>query len=734
MIARLAVVAALILAVFGPARSVAAADLAFPPAHHAVHAVLDVPGHRITVIDEVRLVRAPEAGEPWRFLLHSALEPTTARLGTGGPELAIEILERWNPRHFWKRPPYAELGNWDVAREIELAAPRGGWGATGPTIILEYAGVVADSLHRPERAYGRSFETTTGRIVDQGAFLAGGTFWLPWAGDAPASFDLTVEGPAGWRTVSQGRLVEDDVTGDRRTMRWSCEHPMEEVYLIAGPYEMHEVDHRGLSIQAFCYESTGAEIVDRYLEATGPILDEYDMLLGPYPFSKFALVENYWQTGYGMPSFTFLGDRVIRLPFILYTSYPHEILHNWWGNGVYVAYERGNWCEGLTTYLADYRSKERESEKAARDYRRNTLVGYRDFATTGGRDFALVKFRSRDSAATEAVGYGKTLMVYHMLRDRVGDRAFYAALRRFYEDNLFRRADWEDIRKSFEAETGDDLGPWFAQWVQRPGAIRLSLSGVETQASPATGAPTAWVTTGVLTQEAPVFDAPISVRVVGPSGEEGVEAFRSVEETTRFEIRTPFRPLTVSADPAYDLFRVLHAEEVAPTLSGVLGAERTRIVIGAGVEGELRDALLELAEDWAADSTISMLEEKAGLEIGDFEGGTWYFGAGPAAERFRSTLPEAEGEASADGLSRVDVGRIDGRLDRPAALLWPASVEVVPALGRKVPHYSKYSFLRFDGERNVAKGQWDAGESPMTVRLPAPGTEPDPAESGKKEE
>jgi hypothetical protein len=54
-----------------------------------------------------------------------------------------------------------------------------------------------------------------------------------------------------------------------------------------------------------------------------------------------------------MPSFTLLGSRVIRLPFILYSSYPHEILHNWWGNSVYVDYARGNWSEGLTSYLAE---------------------------------------------------------------------------------------------------------------------------------------------------------------------------------------------------------------------------------------------------------------------------------------------------------------------------------------------------------------------------------------------
>jgi hypothetical protein len=82
-----------------------------------------------------------------------------------------------------------------------------------------------------------------------------------------------------------------------------------------------------------------------------------------------------------MPSFTLLGDQVIRLPFILDTSYGHEILHNWWGNGVFVDIARGNWCEGLTTYGADYLYKEQQSEAEARDYRRTSLQGYLDYVS-----------------------------------------------------------------------------------------------------------------------------------------------------------------------------------------------------------------------------------------------------------------------------------------------------------------------------------------------------------------
>ena len=177
-------------------------------------------------------------------------------------------------------------------------------------------------------------------------------------------------------------------------------------------------------------------------------------MLGDYPFSKFALVENFWETGFGMPSFTLLGPRVIRFPFILESSYPHELLHNWWGNGVYPDYATGNWSEGLTAYLADHLF--REMDGTGHEYRKEMLARYKNYVSEG-EDFPLSQFTSRNSAATQAVGYGKTLMLWHMLRIELGDELFIDGLRQFYDRYQFQRASFADIENLFSELSGRDL-------------------------------------------------------------------------------------------------------------------------------------------------------------------------------------------------------------------------------------------------------------------------------------
>jgi aminopeptidase N len=291
----------------------------------------------------------------------------------------------------------------------------------GPvTFTLRYQGKINHPIKQLAQEYARGFSLTPGLITEQGVYLGYATWWTPWFGDALFTFVLTANLPEAWDVVSQGTRTLHEMKEGRRWTRWESKEPMEEVYFIAATFTEYSLSAGAVEVMAFL-RTPDENLANRYLETTAQYLEMYRKLLGPYPFSKFALVENFWQTGYGMPSFTLLGDRVIRLPFILHSSYPHELLHNYWGNSVYVDYKTGNWCEGTTVYMADHLIKEQRG--AGLEYRRTALQKYTDYVTPE-TDFPLTKFLSRYNSATEAVGYGKAMMLWNMLRRRLGDETF----------------------------------------------------------------------------------------------------------------------------------------------------------------------------------------------------------------------------------------------------------------------------------------------------------------------
>ena len=66
-------------------------------------------------------------------------------------------------------------------------------------------------------------------------------------------------------------------------------------------------------------------------------------------------LRHFFSSGFAYPGFTVLGPRVVGMaPRSLRPGFlDHELVHNWWGNGVYVDPDDGNWCEALTSFCAN---------------------------------------------------------------------------------------------------------------------------------------------------------------------------------------------------------------------------------------------------------------------------------------------------------------------------------------------------------------------------------------------
>ncbi|MFQ5473982.1 MAG: M1 family metallopeptidase, partial [Dehalococcoidia bacterium] len=501
------------------------------PVHHRLSVVLTPDTHRLAVEDTIELPPAlSQAGA--EFALDAALT-----ISDSEPSVTRTTADH------------------DTEHRYMLDAD-----AAAGQLRIAYCGTIDHGLSSQKEEYTRGFRESRGILGAEGVYLHGESAWIPKFNEALIRFDLTVQAPADWHVISQGNGTSRDGEG---LARWQSGGLMEQVYLVGGPLVVEKDAAGSVETLVYLHQRDGA-LSRKYLDATARYIEMYRKLIGPYPYGKFALVENFWETGYGMPSFTLLGPKVVRFPFILHSSYPHEILHNWWGNSVFVDDESGNWCEGLTAYLADHLIQEQRGKGAA--YRRSALQKYRDYVKKG-RDFPLSAFRSRHSAATEAVGYGKSLMTFHMLRRQVGDDAFRAGLAEFYRKHRGTRASFDDIRTVFESVAQKELSRFFGQWVGRAGAPALSLRDVSADA-----ATEGFRVTGTLdqTQEAEPFALEVPIQVRTDHGLETV-VVETAERHRAFDFTVEARPRSVAADPLFDVFRLLDPGETPPSIGQLFG-------------------------------------------------------------------------------------------------------------------------------------------------------------------
>ena len=596
---------------------------------------------------------------------------------------------------------------------VSLELPHGGGGPVPVTISysVDFNDPVSGSPAASEDpSYGVS-----AAITREGTFLGDSAGWYPVPAETPKHRSLRIQAPAGTEGVSFGKRVSRGTAGAVTQSQWEEARPVGVLSLCAGPYLVVDRKLDGIEIHSYLYPDNAA-LAPRYLDAAAKYLKFYSDLFGPYPFEKFAIVENFFPTGYGFPSFTLLGGSVIRLPFIVDTSFPHEIAHSWWGNGISVDQREGNWCEGLVSYLADYLLKERRSPAEGREYRRQLLV---DFASlvTQATDFPLRDFASRSDPASRAIGYGKGAMVFHMVRSQIGDAAFFTALRELCRTRMYQSASWSDLVRAFSHSSGRDLAPMMEQWLARPGGPRLSLSGVESRR---TGE--GWSVTGSVVQDAPGFKLALPLRLEA-AGAQLADLIEITGPRTPFKISSAGAPKRLLLDPDAQEFRILSPGEIPATVNSIKGATR---LLGVTTEScrarsdTFRSFLASLSQGSARIIDEAELEQ---MEAGAYD---LVFCGTPRNRSQVPRLPEAV-ELSGSGFS-VDavaypapdgllflVQKRPGASDRVVALFDPLSEGAALQYFPKITHYGKYGSLVFAGGGVRSKGTVSAGEGAAVV-------------------
>ncbi|VAW86062.1 PDZ domain [hydrothermal vent metagenome] len=682
--------------------------LAATSLHHQLQVEIYPTQNSLEVVDTLTF-KAGEQNSALVFKLHAALK--IKRIEISGNAVPINSVDQGAT---------AQGVSW-AAYSLPMP-PEGG------TAQITYAGQIGHKVSPGKEDYARSFSDTPGLIHSGGTYLAATSLWYPYFDNDLITFGLQVTVPGDWEAISQGERKKHIRSVTATQVEWEEQAPQDEIFLIAGPYQEYTQHHGQIEAMVFLREADPA-LAQKYLDTTGQYISMYNELLGPYPYKKFALVENFWESGYGMPSFTLLGSRIIRFPFILHSSFPHEILHNWWGNGVYVDYQQGNWAEGLTAYLADHLVKEQRGEGVIE--RRNVLQKYSDYVNNG-QDFPLIDFRSRHSSATEAIGYGKTLMLFHMLRQKMGDHRFVHALRTLYQEYRFKRASYSDLEKIFSTTHGSSLKSFFSQWVNHAGAPELHLANVQV----VTKTDGYELKLDIEQKQVGVvyeLDVPVSVTL------EGVDAaFQTVVQLTdtnsEVSISVPARPIHLDIDSEFDVFRRLDSQEIPAALSQGFGSEQVLLVLPKAASTELAEGYLAMAKTWQQSQNGNwQIVYDADLTRLPTDKTIWLLGwENRFLSEFKQSLPQNQVD-----LGATSVRLADSLLSKPEhslvltaryvnnpeqTLLWVASnrADALPGLTRKLPHYRKYSYLGFAGTEpsNIAKGQWRVTTSPLSQSLP----------------
>ncbi len=306
--------------------------------------------------------------------------------------------------------------------------------------------------------------------------------WFPTI-DSPnerCTEELLVTVDKKFKTLSNGILISSvDNKDSTRTDYWKMDKPHAPyLFMLAvGDFAVVKDDWHGKELSYWvepAYRSAARAIFSHTPEMLTFFSDKFGV---DFPWQKYAqiIVRNFVSGAMENTTAVVFGDYIQKHEGDLVDDLTnekvvcHEMSHHWFGD--YVTTE--SWAniplnESFANY-SEYLWLEHQYGKYEADmHLMEELNGYLREALSKKRAIVDFYYDNREDVF-DAHSYNKGGCILHMLRNYVGDDAFFASLKKYLTDNALSDVEVPELRMAFEDVTGEDLNWFFNQWFYAAG-------------------------------------------------------------------------------------------------------------------------------------------------------------------------------------------------------------------------------------------------------------------------
>ncbi len=317
--------------------------------------------------------------------------------------------------------------------------------------------------------------------------------WIPCLDhpSAKATVTFTVMAPPREQVVANGKFVTIKRNGNAPSV-WKFDEtkPIPAYCMVIAVSEGAKIDANQNTVTPLSYyvPMKDAAYAPKGFAPAAPALAFFSQTVAPYPYETLALIIGSTRFG-GMENSSAIvfastlfeprgNDKMSRrfdVPMRIEDVVAHEIAHQWFGDSVTESTWADLWLsEGFATYFAGLFIEKHESEEAFREYMRDAATRY--FAYEKQRNAPIHDTETQDlMKLLNANNYQKGAWVLHMLRERIGEEAFFKGLRDYYNAHHEANATTEDLRHALEKASGKNLKVFFGRWVYGSGHPRYQV-------------------------------------------------------------------------------------------------------------------------------------------------------------------------------------------------------------------------------------------------------------------
>ncbi|MDP3642345.1 MAG: M1 family aminopeptidase [Bacteroidota bacterium] len=300
------------------------------------------------------------------------------------------------------------------------------------------------------------------------------------------SLDVYITCPSQFKAASNGKLVSDKVTGDKRTAYWQHRYPIA-TYLVAIAVTNYETysdfldlpNGKKIEVLNYIYPeylSTAKSKSDEILS----ILQFYNTKFITYPFAdeKYGHAQFGWGGGMEHQTMSFMTT-------LDYELVAHEMAHQWFGDYITLASWHDIWLnEGFATYLTGLVFENLQNGVWWPIWKNNELT--RITSSPGGSVY-VADTTDIPRMFNGRLSYSKGAYLLHMLRWEMGDELFFQGMKNYLNDKsvAFGFASQEKFVKHMETVADTSFTEFFNDWYYGEGYPIFQLTYFPDPVNPA---------------------------------------------------------------------------------------------------------------------------------------------------------------------------------------------------------------------------------------------------------
>jgi len=285
-----------------------------------------------------------------------------------------------------------------------------------------------------------------------------------------SNYVVSLSYPQNYLIGSTGS-VQTSINGEKKISKMNARAVRDFAIILGDNFVEKSTKLGNTNITYLGYEFD--EDIDANLETAKRALKTYNELFGEYPYRSLTVAKTPFLFG-GMeyPNLVWIADNITDRVEITKVI-AHEIAHQWWyglvgNNEVAHSYIDESMAEYSTVlFFEDNDCYGYSGEQMVQD----AATSYELYAEVIDSIKGTINSKINQPTTAFATEYEYVYVVYvrgtlflDALKDKVGEKAFVAALKRYYKKFRFKVSTRDDFLNVFSSASGDDISDFFAEW------------------------------------------------------------------------------------------------------------------------------------------------------------------------------------------------------------------------------------------------------------------------------